>query len=303
MFDAIERGDLRTLYIIGENPAQSEADGAKARHALESLDCLVVQDIVMTATTELADVVFPAAVGWAESEGTVTSSERRVQRVRMAVAPPGEARDDIDILVAMANRLGHDWPATTAEEVWNELRSLSSWHAGMSYERLEALGGLQWPCPDESHPGSKFLHARLWEEPSGGPAAPFTVVEWRPPIDELSDEYPIRLTTGRHLDSFNTGVQSGRSRAPRRKGATIDISPEDAEHLDLSDGDLARVTSRRGSVVAPVAVETGLRDGLAFMTLHYPDEVDVNVLTLDDWDPKSGTAEFKATAVRIEREG
>ncbi len=302
MFDAMERGDLRTLYIIGENPAQSEADGAKARHALESLDCLVVQDIVMTATAELADVVFPAAVGWAESEGTVTSSERRVQRVRKAVVPPGEARDDIDILVAMANRLGHGWPATTAQEVWNELRSLSSWHAGMSYERLEALGGLQWPCPDESHPGSKFLHRRLWEEPSGGPAAPFTVVEWRPPIDELSDEYPIRLTTGRHLDSYNTGVQTGRSRAPRRKGATIDISPEDAEHLDLSDRDLARVTSRRGSVVAPVAVETGLREGLAFMTLHYPDEVDVNVLTLDDWDPKSGTAEFKATAVRIERE-
>jgi len=303
MFDAMERGDLRTLYIIGENPAQSEADGAKARHALESLDCLVVQDIVMTATAELADVVFPAAVGWAESEGTVTSSERRVQRVRKAVAAPGEARDDIDILVAMANRLGHGWPATTAEEAWNELRSLSSWHAGMSYERLEALGGLQWPCPDENHPGSKFLHGRLWEEPSGGPAAPFTVVEWRPPIDELSDEYPIRLTTGRHLDSYNTGVQTGGSRAPRRKGATIDISPEDAEHLDLSDRDLARVTSRRGSVVAPVAVETGLREGLAFMTLHYPDEVDVNVLTLDDWDPKSGTAEFKATAVRIEREG
>ncbi len=129
------------------------------------------------------------------------------------------------------------------------------------------------------------------------------MVEWRPPIDELSDEYPIRLTTGRHLDSYNTGVQTGGSRAPRRKGATIDISPEDAEHLDLSDRDLARVTSRRGSVVAPVAVETGLREGLAFMTLHYPDEVDVNVLTLDDWDPKSGTAEFKATAVRIEREG
>jgi formate dehydrogenase major subunit len=302
MFDAMERGDLGSLYIIGENPAQSEADGERARRALGSLDTLVVQDITMTATAELADVVFPAAVGWAESEGTVTSSERRVQRVRKAVDPPGEARDDMEILIAMANRLGHGWPQTTAEEAWNELRSLSDWHAGMSYERLEALGGLQWPCPTEDDPGSQFLHARLWEEPRGGPPAPFTPVEWRPPIDELSDEFPIRLTTGRHLDSYNTGVQSGQSRSPRRKGGTIDISPEDGQALGLSEGDLARVSSRRGSVVAPVSIEAALRPGLAFMTLHYPEEVDVNVLTLDEWDPKSGTAEFKATAVRIEPE-
>jgi formate dehydrogenase major subunit len=127
-------------------------------------------------------------------------------------------------------------------------------------------------------------------------------VEWRPPIDELSDEFPIRLTTGRHLDSYNTGVQSGRLRSPRRKGGTIDISPEDGQALGLSEGDLARVSSRRGSVVAPVSIEAALRPGLAFMTLHYPEEVDVNVLTLDEWDPKSGTAEFKATAVRIEPE-
>ena len=302
MFDAIEHGDMRSLYIIGENPIQSEADGARARRVLESLDHLVVQEIHMTATAEIADVVLPAAVGWVESEGTVTSSERRVQRVRKAVEPPGEARDDIDILVAMANRLGYRWPTTSANEAWDELRSLSPWHGGMSYERLEALGGLQWPCPDEDHPGSLFLHGRLWEEPRGGPAAPFTPVAWQPPIDKLSDEFPIRLTTGRHLDGYNTGVQSGKFQAPRRKGGGIDLSPEDGERLGLAEGDLARVSSRRGSVIAPVFIDPGLREGLAFMTLHYPEEVDVNVLTLDEWDPKSGTAEFKATAVRIERE-
>jgi len=302
MFDAIEHGDMRSLYIIGENPIQSEADGARARRVLESLDHLVVQEIHMTATAEIADVVLPAAVGWVESEGTVTSSERRVQRVRKAVEPPGEARDDIDILVAMANRLGYRWPTTSANEAWDELRSLSPWHGGMSYERLEALGGLQWPCPDEDHPGSLFLHGRLWEEPRGGPAAPFTPVVWQPPIDKLSDEFPIRLTTGRHLDGYNTGVQSGKFQAPRRKGGGIDLSPEDGERLGLAEGDLARVSSRRGSVIAPVFIDPGLREGLAFMTLHYPEEVDVNVLTLDEWDPKSGTAEFKATAVRIERE-
>jgi predicted molibdopterin-dependent oxidoreductase YjgC len=302
MFDAMARGDLRTLYIIGENPAQSEADGARARRLLGSLDHLVVQEIQMTATAELADVVLPAAVGWVESEGTVTSSERRVQRVRKAVDPPGEARDDLAILVALANRLGHSWLPITAEQAWDEVRELSEWHRGMTYERLEALGGLQWPCPDENHPGSKFLHGRLWNEPLEGPPAPFTPVEWLPPIDELSAEYPIRLTTGRHLDSFNTGVQSGRFTSPRRKGGTIDVSPEDARRLGLADGDTALVTSRRGSVTAPVSIDDGLRPGLAFMALHYPDEVDVNVLTLDRWDPKSGTAEFKATAVRIERE-
>ncbi len=302
MFDAMERGDLRSLYIIGENPVQSEADGERARRVLGDLDHLVVQEIHMTATAELADVVLPAAVGWVESEGTVTSSERRVQRVRKAVDPPGQARDDIDILVDLANRLGHNWPPTTSEEAWDELRSLSPWHGGMSWRRLEELGGLQWPCPDEDHPGSPFLHGRLWEEPRGGPPAPFTPVEWLPPIDELSDEYPIRLTTGRHLDGYNTGVQSNKFDSPRRTGGTIDLAPEDAERLGLFAGDPARVTSRRGSVVAPVRIDEGLRPGLAFMALHYPDDVDINVLTLDEWDPKSGTAEFKATAVRIERE-
>ena len=302
MFEAMERGDLRALYVIGENPAQSEADGTRARRALEGLDHLVVQDIFLTATAELADVVLPAGAAWAESEGTVTSSERRVQRVRRAVPPPGNARDDTDIIVDLARRLGHDWGHPSAEAVWDELRSLSPIHAGMSYRRLEELGGLRWPCRDEDDPGALFLHGRLWEDPPRGPKAPFTPVEHDPPKDELTDDFPIRLTTGRHLDSYNTGVQSGRYRSPRRTGGTIDLSPEDAASLGLAAGDRARITSRRGSVVAPVRIDRSLRPGLAFMAFHYPEDVDTNRLTLDEWDPKSGTAEFKATAVRIEKE-
>ena len=170
MFHGMERGELRTLYVIGENPAQSEADITQTRKLLAELDFLVVQDIVLTKTAEMADVVFPSAASWCEADGTVTNSERRVQRVRKALDPPGEARDDMWIIAELARRLGHDWPEPVAEEVWDELRSLSPMHAGMSYARLEEHGGLQWPCPDEDHPGSPLLHERLWAEPRVGPA-------------------------------------------------------------------------------------------------------------------------------------
>jgi formate dehydrogenase major subunit len=301
MFEAMAAGELRSLYVIGENPAQSEADVTHTRSLLANLDCLVVQDMFLTATAEFADVVFPAAASWAETEGTVTSSERRVQRVRKALDPPGQARDDIDIICAMAGRLGHSWGVPTAEEVWDELRSLSPMHGGMSYRRLEELGGLQWPCPDDEHPGTLFLHGWLWEDPMPRAPAPFIATTWSPPVDELSDDFPIRLTTGRTLDSYNTGVQSGRYTSPLRRGGEVELSPADATGLGLAAGDAARVVSRRGSIEVPVRIQPNLRPGLAFMTLHFPDQADVNQLTIDAWDPKSGTAEFKATAVRIER--
>ncbi len=300
MFEAMERGDLRTLYVIGENPAQSEADSQHARALLEGLETLIVQDIFLTRTAELADVVLPSAATWAESEGTVTSSERRVQLVRRALVPPGEARDDIAIICDLARRLGHEWDLPTAEQAWDELRSLSPMHAGMSYARLEELGGLQWPCVDEQDPGATYLHGRLWQRPIEGRRAPFSAVAHAPPLDELSDEYPIRLTTGRRLDSYNTGVQSGGFVSPIRRGETVDIAPEDGARLGIADGQLVRVSSRRGSVEAPARYEAGLRPGLAFMTLHFPDDVDTNTLTSDAWDPRSGTAEFKATAIRIQ---
>ncbi len=301
MFDAMERGELRALYVIGENPAQSEADGTRALRLLEKLDHIVVQDIFLTKTAELADVVLPAAAAWCESEGTVTSSERRVQRVRKALDPPGDARDDIAILCGLARQLGRDWGAPSSEEIWNEVRRLSPWHGGMSYRRLEELGGLQWPCPTEDHPGSPLLHDRLWMDPIEGAPAPFMPVEFEAPVDALTADFPLRLTTGRRLDSFNTGVQTGGYASPLRFGETIDLAPEDGTRLGVSEGERVRIVSRRGAVLAPVRFDRGLRPGLAFMTLHFPDEVDTNVLTIDATDPKSGTAEFKASAVRIEK--
>jgi formate dehydrogenase major subunit len=300
MFDAIDRGELDTVYIIGENPAQSEADQHRTVKLLQSLKCLIVQDIFLTKTGQLADVVFPASSSWCESEGTVTNSERRVQRVRKALEPPAGARDDLAILFDVANRMGFEWGEAVSEKVWDEVRSLSPWHGGMTYARLEELDGIQWPCPDETHPGAPFLHDRLWEDPIVGPPAPFAAVEHDPPVEKLDADYPIRLTTGRRLDSFNTGVQSGGYTSPLRRGESLDISPEDAAHYGVQEGQPVRISSRRGSVIAPVRIDRGLRAGLVFMTPHFNDEVATNLLTIDATDPIAGTAEFKAAAVRID---
>jgi predicted molibdopterin-dependent oxidoreductase YjgC len=300
MFEAMEHRELRAAYVVGENPVQGEADQQRAERLLRGLDHLVVQDLFLTATAELADVVLPAAATLGEVEGTVTSSERRVQRVRKAYDPPAEARDDIEIVYELARRLGHDLGSPRAEDVWNECRSLSPMHAGMSYPRLEELGGIQWPCLDEEDPGALFIHGRLWED-IVDERAPFQPVEHDPPVDQLDDDFPLRLTTGRRLESFNTGVQSNRFSSPLHVGGeAILLAPEDGERYGVADGARVRVVSRRGAIEAPARYDAMLRPGLAFMNLHFPDEVATNVLTIDATDPQSGTAEFKATAIRLE---
>jgi formate dehydrogenase major subunit len=303
MFEAMKRRELRGLFVIGENPAQSEADVHHSIELLRGLDHLVVQDFFLPKTAELAYVVLPGSASWCEANGTVTNSERRVQLVRKALDPPGDARDDIEILLAVAANLGHEWTYGSAEEIWDELRSLSPMHAGMSYGRLAELGGIQWPCYSEDSLEPSFLHGRLWaDDPADrGRPAPFSVVVDDPPVDLLDDEFPLRLTTGRRLDSYNTGVQSGGFQSPLRFGETIDVSPEDADRLGLREGETVRVVSRRGAVEAPVRVDHSLRPGLVFMTFHFPDEIQTNLLTIDATDPKSGTAEFKAAAVRIDK--
>lgn len=303
MMDAMEHGTLKTVYAIGENPIDSEADRGRTQRIFKNLDFLAVQDIFMTGTARIADVVLPAAVAFCESEGTVTSSERRVQRVRRALMPPGEAREDVVILSDLARRLGHDWGEPSAEKIWDELCRVSPLHGGMHYRRLEALGGLQWPCHHAEHPGEIFLHRRLWEWPVVGPKAAFQVVEPALPVDTLNAEFPLRLTTGRRLAEYNTGVQTGGYASPTRRGETLDLSPEDARTLRLEPGEVVRVRSRRGEVTAPVFVDPGLRPGLAFMTFHFPEQVATNLLTIEATDPRSGTAEFKAAAIRVEKLG
>ncbi len=301
MFEAIEHGEMRSLFVIGENPVQSEADQHKTKHVLSSLDHLVVFDIFMTKTAELADVVLPSAAGWCESEGTVVNSERRVQRIRKALEPPGEARDEIAVLCDLARRLGTDWGELSAEQVWDEVRAMApAMFGGMSYARLEQEQGLRWPCPDESHPGTMYLHERLWHEPRSGLPAPFSVVEHELPLEQADADYPFVLTTGRRLADYNTGVQSGGFTSPLRRSESLDMHPDDVGRLGFADGQSVRISSRRGSVVAPVRTDPTMQRGLVFMTPHFQDDVRVNELTIDATDPKSGTAEFKACAVKLE---
>jgi formate dehydrogenase major subunit len=307
MLLAMERGELTCLYVLGENPLQSDADAHHVAQLFRGLEFLVVQDILMTATAEIADVVLPGSASWAESGGTVTNSERRVQLCRKALDPPGDARDDIMILQDIANRVrrrlglpGPDWSYSSPEDVWNELRTLSPNHAGMSYARLAIHNGLQWPCYDEDHPGERVMHWRLWEDPLVGPRVPFVPTAYEPPVDQIDDDYPFMLTTGRRLEFFNTGVQTALYASARPQEEILEMNPEDAAERGFEDGVLVRVSSRRGSVVLRLRTDESLYRGLLFMTLHHPDQAMTNFLTIHATDPKSGTAEFKATAVQVE---
>ena len=222
MFEAMERGELRSLYVLGENPLQSEADQAQTRHRLESLDFLIVQDIFLTATAEMADVVFPAAAGWCESDGTVTNSERRVQRVRKALDPPAGARDDSDHPLRSrapdGTRLGR---AGRRDDLGRGARAQPAVHAGMSYARLEADHGLQWPCYDEDHPGELFLHSRLWERPLNGPRVAFHPVEHDPPVERLTR----RVSAPAHDGPPARRVQYGRPDLGLRLAAAAGREP------------------------------------------------------------------------------
>ncbi len=300
MFEAIDHDKMRGLYVIGENPIQSEADSDYMRRLFSKLDALVVQDIFLTATGEMADVVFPARVSFAESEGTYTNSERRVQRVKPARKAPGDAQDDLWIVASLARAMGYPWPVQGAQEVFDEMRQLTTNFLGMTYERLEHENGLQWPVPEMGHPGSKVLHERLWA-PEVADKAAFTPVEWSPPVELPTPDYPFLLTTGRRLAFFNTGVQSNVYDHPHKIGEWMEIRAEDAKALGMEDGEVIAVISRRGRVEVPAYYSDAVMSGTVFMTFHFPDEVMTNSLTIDATDPRSGTAEFKAAAVRLER--
>lgn len=305
MFEAMEAGTLTHVYVAGENPAESDANIDHVRKLLSGLEFLVVQDIFMTRTAELADVVLPASVAWAESNGTVTNSERRVQLVNAAVKPPAGARDDIEIIYELAKLIGHDghdWGQADSQQLWDELRSLSPLHKGMSYERLAEHGGLQWPCPNEQHPGSPFLHGWLWaDDLEGREPAPFSIVEHAGPKEELTESFPLRLTTGRALDSYNTGVQSGGFNSPIRYGDALDMNPADASALGIQDGEVAKVCSPRGCIEMPVRYQVDIPKGLCWTTYHFSELVDSNILTNDAYDPRAGTSEFKAASIRVEK--
>lgn len=298
IFTAMADGQVRGLYVIGENPIESEANRHHVKKLFENLNALVVQDIFLTSTGELADVVFPAKASFAESLGTYTNSERRVQLVQPARQGPGQSQDDVWIVTQLANAMGAQWPNLDSEAVFNEMRYLAPNFRGMTYARLRTHHGLQWPCPDEGHPGTQVLHTRLWAE-SVNPKVPFNPVEYQPPAEEPDRDYPWILTTGRRLAFFNTGIQSNVYDHPHKIGEWMEINPLDAQTLNLVDGETVEVFSRRGQITVPVHYSDAVNSGTVFLSFHFPDHVKTNQLSNDAIDPQSGTAEFKAAAVRI----
>jgi formate dehydrogenase alpha subunit len=295
MWDEILAGRLKGLYIIGENIAISEANLSKVERALRSLEFLVVQEVFLTETAEFADVVLPACT-FAEKDGTFTSTERRVQRVRKAIEPLGESKPDWLILCELAQRMGYPMDYDGPEEVMDEIRRLVPSYRGISYKRLEEGFGLQWPCPSEDHPGTKFLHKERFTRGLGR----FQPVEHRPPAEEPDEAYPLILTTGRILMQYGAGSFTRRTPSLERANPEnfVEINPEDARRLKITDGDRVRIISRRGEIEA-VAKLADIRAGTIWMPYLYR-ESPANRLTNDALDPICGIPEFKACAARIE---
>ncbi len=296
MMNAAEEGRIRGMYIMGENPVLSDPDIAHVRSALESLDFLVVQDIFMSETAELADVVFPA-FSFAEKEGTFTNTERRVQRVRPAVLPPGEAREDWRILCDVSSRMGYPMGYASSAAIMEEIAATTSIYGGISHDRLDA-DGLQWPCPTRSHPGTPVLHRESFTRGKGR----FHPVHFIPPRELPDEDFPFLLTTGRLLPHWHTGTMTRRcdvleALAPH---GNLELNPADAEPLSLHQGETAVVRSRRGKIEIPVSVTSRVEPGTVFIAFHFK-EHPANALTIAALDPVAKIPEFKACAVSVEK--
>jgi formate dehydrogenase alpha subunit len=297
MVDAAAEGKLKALYIMGENSMVSDPDLNHLRHALDKLDFLVVQDIFLTETAQKADVVLPSAC-WAEKDGTFTNTERRVQLIRKAVTAPGQAWPDWKILSELAGRLGQEWDYSGPEEIMAEIAAVTPSYAGITYPRLESLGGLHWPCPSTDHGGTCVLHVDGFARGKGM----FHVVEHQEPAELPDDTYPYILTTGRNLYQYHTGSMTRRSvgLADIAPECLVEINPLDAENLGLATGDAVKVSSRRGSLEAKVWVTDKVAPQVVFIPFHYA-EAAANELTNPALDPISKIPEFKVCAVSLEK--
>ena len=297
MIDSAYTGNLKALYIVGENPALSHPDINHVRESLNNLEFLVVQDMFLTETARLAHIVLPAA-SFAEKDGTFTSTERRVQRIRKAIEPIGDSREDWRITGEIAERMGYrGLTYGSAKEIADEIASVTPIYGGISWDRLEE-GGLQWPCWDPSHPGTQFLHEKDF---SGGPGN-FVPVDFQPPAEEADGEYPITLITGRLLFHFHTGTMTRESpilNAQLSEGY-VEINPEDARRLGITEGEQVRVKSRRGEIEIKALITSVVPQGTIFIPFHFV-ESPANVLTNPALDPKSKIAEVKVCAAKVER--
>ena len=297
MFHGLPEKTVRGLWIFGENVASTEPDIRKIEHELSSAEFLVVQDIFPNETSRFADVILPATA-WSEKEGTFTSSERRVSRVRAVSKAPGMAKDDWWIFKQIAKRFGYEWESDSPQEIWdNEISHVSPNLAGIKYTRLKN-NGLQWPCPTENHPGTGFLHKDGQFARGKGL---FNAIDWRPPAEITDEEYPLVLSSGRRLYHYHTRTQTGNSEGINSlmDEDFADISLQDAKNLGIADGERISIRSRRGKVILRARVTREVPQGLVWMSFHYR-ESNANWLTNNAFDPVTMTAEYKVCAVRVE---
>ena len=295
--DAAHEGEIKAIYVLGENPILSDPDVNKTTEALKRLELLVVQDIFLTETAALAHVVLPGA-SFLEKDGTFTNTDRRVQRVRAALPRPPGAQDDLTTIMEVSRRIGLPMDYDGPEDVWNEIRSLWPHVAGISYARLDK-GGIQWPCPDETHPGTPYLYAETFPRATG--KGKFHPVAFAPPAELPDDEYPLMLTTGRWLLHYHTGSMTRRTKgidAALPEGF-VEISPEDAAALDIAPDQAVRIRSRRGQIDVRALVTDRARPGVVFVPFHFA-EAAANTLTNTKLDEKSKIPELKVCAVHIE---
>jgi formate dehydrogenase major subunit/formate dehydrogenase alpha subunit len=289
-------GELKSLYIIGENPLVSDPDLNHAEKSIANVDFLVVQDIFFTETAQLADVVLPSAC-FAEKEGTFSNTERRVQRVRKALDPPGEAKDDWWILCELATRMGYPMQYADSEAIFTEIASVTPSYAGITYDRIEDVG-IHWPCPTIDHPGTPILHGQQFTRGRGM----FHAIEWDPPSESTDEDYPLSLTTGRVLYQYHTGTMTMKTEGlnERAPESFVEISPSDADKYAVEDGEYVIMASRRGAIKVRVTVSPKAVDGTVFIPFHYA-QAAANKLTKAALDPISGIPEFKVCAVKIDK--
>jgi formate dehydrogenase alpha subunit len=296
MIPAAHDGTLKALYVIGENPLVSDPDVNHAEKSLDNLDFLVVQDIFLTETAEIADVVLPSAC-YAEKDGTFANTERRVQRIRKAVDPPGESRDDWDIICEIATRMGHPMAYDSSRQIMEEISKVTPSYAGISYDRIE-YEGIHWPCPTAEHPGTPILHREQFTRGKGL----FHAIDYIEPAEMIDDEYPLYLTTGRLLYQYHTGTMTMRTPglneiAPE---AFVEISPQDARKFELEVGALVSIASRRGDIQARIKISRKAVAGTVFIPFHYAAAA-ANRLTNAALDPISGIPEYKVCAVKLSK--
>jgi len=285
---------IRALYILGENPMVSDPNLHHVEESFKKLDFMVVQDIFLTETARLADVVLPG-VSFAEKLGTISNTERRVQLTQQAIRPTGNVRQDYEIIADVAARFGHEFPRTP-EGLFQEIRDLTPAYAGLTYERIREVG-IQWPCPNEDHPGTRFLHAGKFARG----LALLSPLEYRPPAEEPCAEYDLVLSTGRILEHFHTGSMTRRSRLLDALVAAghVELHPEDAARHGVNDGDKVAIATRRGRIETTAKLTERVARGSIFVPFHFA-EAAANVLTNDALDPVAKIPEFKVCAARLE---